>query len=287
MTPNFGKRGAMSEQHHVQQTLDLVIAQLQVLEKQAAEKKRTANDLCRLLNVPPMFQDIESVASGMTTLADEYYGRQLPEVIRTILEKRKRANLGSATVAEIYDAMVSGGYHFQAQNAEYAKRGIYGVLAAGDEFHKLPNGGYGLSSWYPAAKMRVDREDAKTKRNPKRARLQKKIVPSRSPAKRNTNTTVMAGSAPSGAASHESSNGSVAFGKGDLLKLVREIVQSYQKSFTSLDVLERLRERLGGEVKQASAKAVLSRLVEGGEVEIVKQGSGRRPNVFKRKSAAV
>lgn len=139
-------------EEHVEKTLNLVVAQVEELERQVADKKRTANDLCRLLQQPPMFGDVESVNSSMATRPDEFYGREMPEVIRTVLEKRKRANLGAATVSELYDAIVKGGFHFQTTNAAYAKRGIYSVLASNDGFHKLPDGRYGLIIWYPAAR---------------------------------------------------------------------------------------------------------------------------------------
>jgi hypothetical protein len=143
----------------------MVVVQIQNLEQQVADKKRTANDLCRLLDVAPMFHDVDSATTGASTRPDEFYGRPMPDVIRAILEKRKRANQGAATVAEIYDAMEKGGFNFQATKPEYAKRGIYGILGGDETFHKLPGGEYGLLEWYPAAKPR--REEGASKPKPR------------------------------------------------------------------------------------------------------------------------
>jgi hypothetical protein len=139
------------QHEHVYKTLEMLMGQLQELERQVSEKKRTVNDLHRLLGQPIVFQDVDTVSVSLSTLPDEYYGRPMPEVIRTILEKRKRANLGAATAGEIQEAMNAGGYEFQTANPLHAKRGIYSVLG-GDEFHRLPDGRYGLRSWYPAVK---------------------------------------------------------------------------------------------------------------------------------------
>src|SRR4051812_4968090 len=120
----------------VEETLNIILEQLHELERQSAVKKRTVNDLCRVLGRPLVYEDVEA-AAGFSTRPDEYYGRTAPEVIRSILEKRKQANLGAATINEIYNAMNEGGYHFQTANDLHAKRGIYSVLSD-SVFHKLP-----------------------------------------------------------------------------------------------------------------------------------------------------
>src|ERR1700687_800656 len=157
----------MAESEHITQTLKVMMRQIEEEERATNEKKRAANSLSRLLNEQPVFPDIDAAASARMTLPDEYYGRQMPDVIRAIMEKRKRGGFGAATVNEIHAAMKQGGYHFQAQNDVYAKRGIYGILANTEDFHKLPDGRYGLTAWYPAAKTRVDVEDQPPKPKPK------------------------------------------------------------------------------------------------------------------------
>ena len=66
---------------------------------------------------------------------------------------RKAMNMGPASVAEIYEALKSGGYQFDATNEDYAKRGVRHSLSKNTQtFHKLPNGDFGLIEWYPAIK---------------------------------------------------------------------------------------------------------------------------------------
>ena len=164
----------MSSEEHVEKTLELILIQIQDLERQAAEKKKTANDLSRILQRPVIFQSVDTSASSAAALPGEYYGRQMPEVIQAILEKRKLANLGSASVAEIYNAMIKGGYYFQTKNPDYAKRGIYGVLAGADgPFHRLPDGRYGLKQWYPAAKFKGELNGTERK-NERKSKKHKK-----------------------------------------------------------------------------------------------------------------
>jgi hypothetical protein len=159
---------------HVKKTLDLILEQAQDLQRQLIEKQRMANELCRILQTPSVFQNIEASSSSFIVRPDEYYGKPIADVIRSILEKRKSANLGAATVAEIHDAMLAGGYEFQTENPAYARRGLYSVLAANEEFHRLPNGRYGLKQWYPTARAAGEQNGGKQKLGGKRAKPKRK-----------------------------------------------------------------------------------------------------------------
>jgi len=150
----------MSEEF-VNRTIELVQTQVQDLERQLQEKKRVANDLCALNGRAPIYADTGSSSVATSIRSDEFYGKPLATVVRTVLEKRAAANLGAATVNEIYDAMVQGGYPFDAKNDENAKRGLYISLGKNSTtFHKLPNGTYGLLDWYPAMKGKREADDA-------------------------------------------------------------------------------------------------------------------------------
>jgi hypothetical protein len=142
----------MSEQ--VMGTIELLQSQIQKQEQEIAEKKRVINTLCPLAGIPAIYAEIESASTVSGAIrADEFYGQPLQSVVRSVLEKRKRANLGPATVKDIYLAMKAGGYQFSAKNDDYAMRGLYQSLTKNSgTFHKLPNGQYGLLAWYPTAK---------------------------------------------------------------------------------------------------------------------------------------
>jgi hypothetical protein len=56
-------------------------------------------------------------------------------------------------VDEIHQALLAGGYKFEAATEEIAKRGLRISLTKNSHsFHKLPSGLYGLREWYPAIK---------------------------------------------------------------------------------------------------------------------------------------
>ena len=141
--------------HHVLKTIEDVNAQIRAAEQEAFEKKQIVNSLCGIAKIPLQYPDAQVAgASGSDALArDTYYGQKMGKVIRLVLERRKRAGLGAAKVNEIYDDMVAGGFNFKSTNDDYAKRGLYQSLTKNSgTFHKLPNGTYGLLSWYPGVK---------------------------------------------------------------------------------------------------------------------------------------
>lgn len=143
----------MSE--HVEQTIQMVQQQVQELEQQASDKKKMVNSLCSLIGQPPIYADAAMApAGGIRPLrADEYYGKGLASAMRMVLDRRESANLGPASVNDIYDALVAGGCKFETKNEENAKRGLYNALAKNSAmFHRLPNGLWGLLAWYPGAK---------------------------------------------------------------------------------------------------------------------------------------
>lgn len=67
---------------------------------------------------------------------------------------RRTANLGPATVGEIYDALLAGGYNFESKDTANGKRGLRVSLTKNSSiFHRLPDGKtFGLASWYPKIK---------------------------------------------------------------------------------------------------------------------------------------
>lgn len=86
---------------------------------------------------------------------DTFYGKKLQTAVREYLEMRHHAAGGTdpATPREIYDAITNGGYQFDAKTTDIAMVGLRALLRKRTAFfHKLPNGTYGLTSWYPDAK---------------------------------------------------------------------------------------------------------------------------------------
>jgi hypothetical protein len=138
----------------VEQTIALIQEQIRATEVELAVKKRMVNDLCVMIKRPPIYADVAVSASGMRpTRTDEYYGQPLATAIRMVLTRRHHSNLGPSSVNDIFDALSAGGYKFGAKTEDYAKRALYSALSKNTTvFHKLPNGDYGLTEWYPSVR---------------------------------------------------------------------------------------------------------------------------------------
>lgn len=147
---------------NLEATIQSLVQVIEQDEVQTAENKRTVNRLCAKAGKPPIYPDADRAAGGAQLggiRPDEYYGQPLASAIRMILEARKASGLGAATVREIYEALIKGGFRFEAKD-ENAVRGLRQSLSKNSvTFHKLPNGTYGLLEWYPGAKAARPGED--------------------------------------------------------------------------------------------------------------------------------
>lgn len=134
----------------VERTIQLVQTRIHDLERQLVDQKKAVNTLCGLLGKPAMYEIDGAATSSIEIVPDEFYGKKLRTAIRVILEKRRASGQGAATLDDLVDALVKGGYHFDRSNDENSKRGVYNTLSKNaGVFHKLPNGRYGLLEWYP------------------------------------------------------------------------------------------------------------------------------------------
>ncbi len=147
-------------------------AALETLEARLAELVRKGNALVEVINdlrvadgIPPMppLGGGGGIATGELAGAtptsikpDSFYGKKLQTAVREYLEMRyamagNRSN--PATPKEIHEAIEAGGYQFEAKSADIAVVGLRALLRKRTNFfHKLPNGSYGLTIWYPDAK---------------------------------------------------------------------------------------------------------------------------------------
>jgi hypothetical protein len=149
---------------HWDQTLAAMQNSIQRLERELADEKRAVNSVCKSAKRPSLYPDVDTAAQASigSIRRDQWYGQGVSTAIREYLVIRRSANLGPATVNEIYDALVSGGYAFDAKDAENSKRGLRISLTKNTAiFHRLPDGShFGLLEWYPEAKRQKTREDA-------------------------------------------------------------------------------------------------------------------------------
>jgi hypothetical protein len=143
---------------------------IEILEKRLTDLERKGNALVEVINdlraedgLPPRQpwgsgSDSSSSSSKTggtisTIRPDTFYGKKLQTAMREYLEMRARKNLGPAKPREIFDAITSGGFQFETQDETVALVGMRAMLRKRTAFfHKLPNGTYGLTAWYPGAK---------------------------------------------------------------------------------------------------------------------------------------
>ena len=89
---------------------------------------------------------------GAAPRPDEYYGRPLATVTAEVLEKRKKAGIGAATLDQLFTELSHGGFKFEGKNEGIQKRGLAISMSKNQKFHKLPNDTWGLTKWYPDVK---------------------------------------------------------------------------------------------------------------------------------------
>jgi hypothetical protein len=123
---------------------------------------RTAiNTMCEDVGQPPRYGDattvVVSAGAGSAKISkiqdDTFYGKKQTAAMREYLEMRKVQGAGPATPREIYEALKMGGYQFESKHETVALVGLRALLRTQPNvFHKLPQGTYGLTAWYPDAK---------------------------------------------------------------------------------------------------------------------------------------
>lgn len=145
---------------HLDQTITDLQNEIRAKEDELNAVKQTVNMLCIRAGRDELYTISNSGIDEQLDhiKSDTFYGQPLNSSVRKILEMRKAAGNGPAKVREIFDALCKGGYEFDAKSDENAMRGLRISLGKSSrDFHKLPNGEYGMTEWYPAVK------NAKTK----------------------------------------------------------------------------------------------------------------------------
>lgn len=87
--------------------------------------------------------------------ADSFVGKKMGTAARLFLDMRKASTGdGPATPREIYDALVTGGFAFETKSEGVAMVSVRNMLRKNSQqFYRLQNGKYGLTAWYPGAKV--------------------------------------------------------------------------------------------------------------------------------------
>ncbi len=141
---------------HAQKTIEDLQSQIAARDQENLKSKRAINAILESYNLPKVYPE-EAEAAGIVApiRRGQYYGQALATAVRDILTRRHVAAHGAdpATINEIYDALSAGGYLFDTDDAENAKRGLRKSLGKNTAvFHKLPTPHWGLTEWYPNVK---------------------------------------------------------------------------------------------------------------------------------------
>ena len=129
--------------------VEVLLEQLKEKERRVAEMKRTINGLLRSAGEPAMFEDTESESiKSLKLRRDEYYGKPFATAAQMYLQRRKEA----AMPDEILKGLESGGFDFRAlgwKDTDRLRSLAISLAKNNKVFHKLPNGTFGLTDWYP------------------------------------------------------------------------------------------------------------------------------------------
>jgi hypothetical protein len=144
----------MSEQ--LQGAIDFLVGRIEQKAQELAEQKRTVNALCREAGREAMYPDAElaGTTGGLPSLrASQFYGKTPTVAAREYLDKRADA----VSLEEILEALQRGGFDFDSQGwKEDARLRNLGISLGKNSsiFHRLPNGTWGLTKWYPNVKQK-------------------------------------------------------------------------------------------------------------------------------------
>ena len=138
---------------------------IEELERDIADLERQWNGLVSAVNVlrskaglPPRDPSgplggdgLSSQSSGVAQVMrpDQFYGKRLGAAAREYLEMRDAQGIGPAKPREIFEALKVGGYQFGSKDETNQMVVLRTMLRKNPRmFHKLPNGSWGLRSWY-------------------------------------------------------------------------------------------------------------------------------------------
>lgn len=146
-------------------------------EAGAARAKAIINELCAKNNLPARYaaSEIEGRSGGAFKIrSDQFHGRPLATCVKELLEMRRAANLGPATINEILDSLVEGAYEVGAKSTQIARVSLYNSLGKNPAFYKLPNKQWGLRAWYPNAEGESGGDDKPKKSGIRKSTSRKK-----------------------------------------------------------------------------------------------------------------
>jgi hypothetical protein len=152
--------GYMSER--LVAAIEEIEAQIKSKEAEITPLKLTVNQLCQIIGEPARYQVDGMGASGqpkrnvLNWKVDQFFSRPLASCVTEYLEARETAGLDrAASVDDIYEALVKGGYKFEGVTGseDNQKRALKISLTKNTtQFAKISENTFGLRKWYPNAR---------------------------------------------------------------------------------------------------------------------------------------
>lgn len=137
----------------IEQSVKPLEDKLQLALAEVKKLKNAINTYYEAMGQPIRYTDVgQENAQGAAPRPDAYYGRALATVTTEVLEKRKEAGAGAATLDQLFTELSNGGFKFEGKNEGIQKRGLAISMSKNPKFHKLPNDTWGLTKWYPNVK---------------------------------------------------------------------------------------------------------------------------------------
>lgn len=137
--------------------------QIQSWEQDISDTKKMCNKLAHRAGLPLLYGDAELQprASATNMRKDQFYGKSLTTAMREYLQMRAAGNAGPATVNEMFDALVQGGFDHGSANDDNAKRVMRITLTKNSSiFHRLPDDKhFGLTDWYPNIRVKKSKAE--------------------------------------------------------------------------------------------------------------------------------
>jgi hypothetical protein len=255
---------------HIRKTIEDLQSKLVLAEGEVKRLKKMINELSVLAGSQPVYSDVEleSKSSISTIRSDQFYGKSIFAAIRELLILRKDANVGPASVAEIHETLVRGGFKFDAKDDDNAKRGIRISLTKNTGvFHKLPNGLYGLLTWYPNAKPPKKADETPSGVDEAKAAAQ----PAPSPSQETENDSE----------SHTRQFGHAnAEFEDEIFRIIDRKIDGEFRLGDVLKVVGEAKPELAG--RRSTISFALSGLVHAGKIKVLHRGRGSRPGIYRK-----
>lgn len=182
-----------------------LLEQISAIDLETVPDKQAANHLCKLAGIAPLYPDAGTVTptsglaappkSALKFRIDQFVNKELSDAVSEYLEARKTTEgmEGPATIDEIYEGLLSGGYKFggSTDNPSNHKRAMNIALTRNTaQMHKINDTTFALRRWYglrasprkPAVATSGDYHDLSRSTVPLEAKLDGDPTPPAAPA---------------------------------------------------------------------------------------------------------